>query len=103
MTTKFRYRAVRARQSASHQVLTFAARAEDIKHFADIDHAGRSDDGALKGFQRPQIATHIKQIRHYLSHRDSVLPNPIVIAFTRDVQIRDLEDPFVEIEIDATK
>jgi DGQHR domain-containing protein len=102
MTTKFKYRAIRAQQSASHQVLTFAARAQDIKRFADIDHAGRSDDGGLKGFQRPQIATHIKQIRQYLSHRDSVLPNPIVIAFIRDAQIRNLGDPFVEIEIDAT-
>src|SRR3954467_12250594 len=101
MTAKFKYRAIRARQSPSHQVLTFAATARDIKLFADIDPAGRSDDGALKGFQRPQIATHIKQIRQYLSHKDSVLPNPIVIAFTRQVQIRELEGPFVEIEIDA--
>jgi DGQHR domain-containing protein len=101
MTTTFRFRALRARQSPSHQVLTFAAKARDIRLFADIDPAGRSDGGALKGFQRPQIATHIKQIRHYLSHRDSVLPNPIVIAFTRNVQVRELQDPFVEIEIDA--
>src|SRR5687767_12801451 len=102
MTAKFTYRAIRARQSPSHKVLTFAARAKDIKVFADIDPAGRSEDGVLKGFQRPQIATHIKQIRQYLSHRDSVLPNPIVIAFTRNVHIRELEDPFVELEVDAT-
>lgn len=102
MTSSFKYRAIRARQSPSHQVLTFAARAKDIKSFAEIDPAGRSEDGVLKGFQRPQIATHIKQIRQYLSHRDSVLPNPIVIAFTRNVHIRELQDPFVEIEIDTS-
>src|SRR3954463_766607 len=103
MTVKFKYRAIRARQSDSHEVLTFPARAQDIKMFADIDPAGRSDDGALKGFQRPQIATHIKQIRQYLSHRGSVLPNPIVIAFTSKILVRNLEDPFVEIEIDVSE
>src|SRR5689334_17734625 len=103
MTAIYTYRAIRARQSASHQVLTFPARAQDIKKFADIDPAGRADDGALRGFQRPQIATHIKQIRQYLSHRDSVLPNPIVIAFTGKVNLRELADPFVEIRIDATE
>lgn len=101
MSTLLTYRALRARQSASHQVLTFAAKAQDIKRFADIDHAGRSEDGALKGFQRPQIASHIKDIRHYLSHHDSVLPNPIVVAFTKGVRVTNLEHPYVELEIDT--
>jgi len=103
MNSSLTYRALRARQSGSHQVITFAAKAQDIKRFADIDHAGRSEDGSLKGFQRPQIASHIKDIRHYLSHHDSVLPNPIVIAFTKGVRVKELEDPFVELEIDAAQ
>jgi DGQHR domain-containing protein len=101
-TKKFVYRAIQARQSAVHRVLSFPARARDIKAFADIDHAGRAEDGTLKGFQRPQIASHIKDIRHYLSHRDAVLPNPIVIAFTQGVQVREVDAPFVELEIDST-
>lgn len=99
---KLTFRAIRARQSESHEVLTFAAKAGEIKRFADIDHAGRTEDGTLKGFQRPQIASHIKDIRHYLSHKDAVLPNPIVVAFTRGVRVTDVESPFVELEIDIT-
>jgi len=36
-------------------------------------------------FQRPQIASHICEIKDYLEHDDAVLPNPIVIAFTSGV------------------
>jgi len=100
--TTYVYRAVRARQSPTHQVLTFPVKAQDIMSFAEIDRAGRTEDGKLRGFQRPQIASHVKEIRHYLSHRDAVLPNPIVVAFTGGVRLRELDGPFVEIEIDAT-
>lgn len=100
--TVYVYKAVRAKQSATHQVLSFPVRASDITSFAEIDRAGRGEDGKLSGFQRPQIASHVKEIRQYLSHRDAVLPNPIVVAFTNGVRLREIEGPFVEIRIDAS-
>src|SRR4051794_16226149 len=101
--TEYVYKAVRARQSATHQVLSFPVKASDITSFAEIDRAGRAEGGKLSGFQRPQIASHVKEIRHYLSHRDAVLPNPIVVAFTGGVRLRQLDGPYVEISIDASK
>jgi len=35
----------------------------------------------LSGFQRPQIASHIREISDYLSQSDAMLPNAIVLAF----------------------
>src|SRR5262245_21307122 len=86
------YRAVVARQSAKHACMTIAAPARDILAWAQIERVGRSGDGKLRGFQRPQIASHIKEIRDYLSQRDSVLPNPIVVAFVGGVKIADQRD-----------
>ena len=41
---------------------------------ARIERAGRSETGDLFGFQRPQVARHILEIRDYLKLPDSVLP-----------------------------
>ena len=77
------FSAVRARQSPSHTVLSFAARASDLQRFAAIDRIGRDTEGQLSGFQRPQIAAHIREIKDYLEQPDAILPNPIVVAFTK--------------------
>jgi DGQHR domain-containing protein len=72
--------------------LTIAAPAREILAWAQIERAGRSGDGSLRGFQRPQIATHIKEIRDYLKQPDAVLPNPIVVAFVGGVAVNYHED-----------
>ena len=77
-----------ARQSPAHKVLSFAARASDLRRFALIDRIGRDETGRLSGFQRPQIANHIREIRDYLEQPDAILPNPIVVAFTQGVEVR---------------
>lgn len=93
------YQGVLARQSAEHQVITIAAPARDILSFARIDRAGRDSDGALRGFQRPQIASHIREIRDYLQEANAVLPNPIVVAFVGGIEIRKLDRQLVELTI----
>ena len=75
------FSAVYAKQSALHDVMTFTASAADILSFASIDRAGRDSNGSLSGFQRPQIAGHIRSIRDYLEQDDAVLPNPGVRCF----------------------
>lgn len=81
------YLAVCAQQSDEHQLFTFAATASDILQFAAIDRIGRNAQGELSGFQRPQVAAHIREIRDYLEKPNAVLPNPIVIAFIEGVAI----------------
>ena len=60
------YLAVCAQQSSEHKVLSFAAKASDVLRFAAIDRIGRDAQGELSGFQRPQVAAHIREIRDYL-------------------------------------
>ncbi|MER2507985.1 MAG: DGQHR domain-containing protein DpdB [Amaricoccus sp.] len=97
------FSAVRARQSPSHTVLSFPARASELKRFAAIDRIGRDTEGLLSGFQRPQIASHIREIRDYLEQPDSILPNPIVVAFTKGVEVRETNSPNCELEIDVSE
>src|SRR3954453_15275752 len=68
-------------QSPKLTVFTFVAHAADIARIARIERAGRDDGGVLQGFQRPQIANHIREIRDYLEKPNSILPNAIVVAF----------------------
>lgn len=85
----FTYRAIIARQSSKHICLMVAAPAREVLMWAEIERAGRSADGSLRGFQRPQIAGHIKEIRDYLADPNAVLPNPIVVAFVGGVTIQE--------------
>ena len=67
--------------------MSFAARAADVARFATIDRIGRDAEGKLSGFQRPQVAAHIREIKDYLEQPDAILPNPIVVAFIDRVTI----------------
>jgi DGQHR domain-containing protein len=96
------YLAVCAQQSSEHQVLSFAASAADVFRFASINRIGRDAQGELSGFQRPQVAAHIREIRDYLEKPNAVLPNPIVVAFTDRVDIEDLGNGTVRLSIDMS-
>ena len=96
----FQYTGVRARQSPDHVVVSIAARAGDVLQFAGIERAGRTEDGKMKGFQRPQIASHITEIRDYLRTPDAVLPNPIVVAFVGGATIEPIDGSMVRLNIE---
>ncbi len=93
MSERLSYTVVVPQQSESTKVFTFAAPASEIARFARIQRAGRDADGTLQGFQRPQIAGHIREIRDYLVKPNAILPNPIVVAFTAGAKLSPLKLP----------
>jgi DGQHR domain-containing protein len=99
--TTYRFKAIRARQAADHEVFVFAAQPRDILAFSEIERVARSDDGQLKGFQRHQLASHIKDIRDYLTRDDALLPNAIIVAFIDGVHVKSVEQGVVEVKIVA--
>src|SRR5262245_46523215 len=96
------YLAVCAQQSSEHQVLVFAAKAADVLRFALIERIGRDAQGELSGFQRPQVAAHIREIQDYLDKPNAVLPNPIVVAFTDRVEVTSLGNGSAMLSIDVS-
>lgn len=96
------FNAVCARQSDEHVVLSFVARAADVLRFATIERIGRDSQGELSGFQRPQVAAHIREIRDYLEKPNAVLPNPIVVAFTGGATVAE-ENGVTKLSIDMSQ
>lgn len=73
-----------------------------MQKFAVIERVARDAEGGLSGFQRPQIAGHIREIRDYLEKPEAILPNPIVVAFTSNVEMSDADnDGRCMVEIDT--
>ncbi len=99
----YRFKGVRAQQASEHDVFSFAATPNEILEFSEIERVGRDEEGHLKGFQRHQVASHIRDIRDYLQRDDALLPNAIILAFLDGVTIKDLGEGIVEIVIDATE
>lgn len=95
--------AIEAHQSTSHKVLSIAATAAELRQFAVIERLARDEKGRISGFQRPQIASHIREIKDYLEKPDSVLPNPIVVAFTSGVSVTKTEGGLTKLEIDISQ
>jgi DGQHR domain-containing protein len=101
--SRFKFTGVRALQAQGHDVFSFAATPEQVLAFAEIERVSRDGNGELRGFQRHQVASHIKEIRHYLDRDDALLPNAVIIAFIDGVVVKDAADGVVKIEIDVKK
>jgi DGQHR domain-containing protein len=102
MTDKLIYSCILPEQSHTMQVFSFAAKVGDIQKFAKIDRVSRGESGELIGFQRPQIANHIREIKGYLDSPGSILPNPIVVAFISGVEMERLDTGLARISIDIS-
>jgi len=81
-----RFEAIRITQPSGRSVFAFPAQAEDLLKVVQISHVRRGTARELRGYQRPEVASHIAEIRRYLETSDSVLPNAIVVAFDERAQ-----------------
>lgn len=90
---------MRARQAEGHDIFVFAAKSREVLDFSEIERVSRKDDGQLKGFQRHQIASHIKEIRDYLARDDALLPNAVIVAFIDGVTVQECGGGVLTIDI----
>jgi DGQHR domain-containing protein len=79
-------RALHTRQGPGLDVYSFFIRGSDIVRVADISRIGREEGEALKGFQRPEIRTHVRGIVDYLNQGSVLFPNAIILAVSPDVR-----------------
>ena len=97
--TTYNFKAIRAQQATGHDVFVFAADPHEVLRLAEIERVGRTEGGELHGFQRHQIASHIKDIRDYLAREDALLPNAVIVAFLDGVRIVKEQAGVLDIEI----
>lgn len=80
-TKELRLPALEIRQGSSRVLYSFAVDGKAIPSFAAISRVRRGDAHNLKGYQRPEVLSHIAEIRNYLESPDPMVPNAIVVAF----------------------
>ena len=80
------------RQAAAHELYGFAVDGKRLREIAQISRLSRGQGESIIGYQRPEVISHITEIRNYLESPDPMLPNSIVVAFDSRVTFRPLDD-----------
>lgn len=79
-------RALHTNQGDGLDVYAFFVNGSDIIRVADISRLERDQGDTLKGFQRPEIRSHVKGIVEYLSQGNVLFPNAIILALSPSVK-----------------
>lgn len=98
---RLKFQALVPRQSKGTQVACFLATVDEISAIARIDRLAIDQDGVANGFQRTQIASHIREIGDYLVRDDALLANPIVLGFVENASITKNRAGVREFAVDA--
>jgi DGQHR domain-containing protein len=80
MTKIMRVPAIEVRQG-KRTLYTLAIDGKTIADIATVSRIKRSEDGTLAGYQRPEVLSHISEIRNYIESDAPMIPNAVVIAF----------------------
>ena len=85
--SKISFATISPKQAAGPKVVVFTATPGAVAQIAKVHRIGRNEKHKLSGFQRPQIAGHIREIRDFLEEPDAMLPNAIVLAFSQGASL----------------
>jgi DGQHR domain-containing protein len=80
-TREIRLPALEVRQNPGRVFYAFAVDGKLVPRFAAVSRISRQANGDLKGYQRPEVLAHIREIRNYIESASPLLPNAVVIAF----------------------
>lgn len=70
----------------------FAVDGKQLPQIATVSRIRRTEEGALNGYQRPEVLRHVKAIRSYLESPRALMPNALVIAFDSRVRFEPAPD-----------
>jgi DGQHR domain-containing protein len=80
--------ALEVRQGKNRRLYSFAVDGKLLHSFCTVSRISRQTEETLSGYQRPEVASHISQIRDYLESESPLLPNAIVVAFDGTVKCK---------------
>jgi DGQHR domain-containing protein len=78
---ELRVPALRLAQGPAREIYSFGIDGKLLYRFAAVSRVGRDDDAAIRGYQRPEVLSHINAIRAYIESETPMIPNGIVVAF----------------------
>src|SRR5262249_679265 len=76
------------RQGPGKVLYSFAIDGKLLPAFTTISRIGRANGNHVHGYQRPEVLSHIAEIRNYLESGSPMIPNAIVIAFDDRVRFQ---------------
>jgi DGQHR domain-containing protein len=85
MKSELRLPAIEVRQGAGQTLYTFAVDGKQVASFATVSRL-RRPNGILEGYQRPEVHSHIAEIRRYIESPAPMIPNALVVAFDSRVR-----------------
>ena len=80
--------AIEVLQGKDRKLYSFAVDGKLLHDFCTISRVSRHEGEGLDGYQRPEVVSHITQIRDYLESENPILPNAIVVAFNDSVNFK---------------
>src|SRR5438093_13315040 len=83
---ELRVPALRLAQGPTRDIYSFGIDGKVLHPFAAVSRVGRDDDAAIRGYQRPEVLSHINAIRAYIESETPMIPNGIVVAFDSRVR-----------------
>ncbi len=85
-TDELKLPALRVHQGETRTLYTFAVDGKLLSRFATVTRLRRDAERAILGYQRPEVLSHVGEIRRYLESGAPMIPNAIVVAFDETVR-----------------
>ena len=85
-TMLLRFAALEVSQGARRTLYSFAVDGKILSQLTTVSRVHRGEASAIKGYQRPEVLSHIAEIRAYLESENPMIPNAVVVAFDRRVK-----------------
>jgi DGQHR domain-containing protein len=82
---ELRVPALEVRQGPNRTLYSFAVDGKQLPRFTTVSRIHRDDSAQLGGYQRPEVLSHIAEIRRYVESDNPMIPNALVIAFDKRV------------------
>jgi DGQHR domain-containing protein len=85
-----RFPALEVSQGA-RTLYSFAVDGKVLSQFTTVSRVRRGERSSIEGYQRPEVLSHIAEIRAYLESANPMIPNAVVVAFDRRIQFEAAE------------
>jgi DGQHR domain-containing protein len=82
---ELRLPALEVHQGPNRTLYSFAVDGKQLPLFATVSRVHRDDNAEIRGYQRPEVLSHIASIRRYIESEEPMIPNALVIAFDKRV------------------
>lgn len=83
---EYRFPALEILQGPGRTIYSFAVDGKLLPEFATVSRVRRNATCELQGYQRPEVRSHISEIKTYVESESPLLPNAIVVAFDERVR-----------------